>query len=126
MGTFFDFHLMSQSMKDLSSFVSSFYCLHSVDLLKVGGEVLKERGRSIHGHASDAVIHKLLWRHVRLISTIHSLHSYVWMALYFAWFGRWLPLHGETAPFKFFFRFIYPFITAFRNRKKMLSSLCLD
>lgn len=31
---------------------------------KVGGEVLKERGRSIHGHASDAVIHKLLWKNV--------------------------------------------------------------
>nr|XP_045604583.1 gamma-tubulin complex component 6-like isoform X2 [Procambarus clarkii] len=30
---------------------------------QVGGEVLKERGRSIHGHASDAIIHKLLWRH---------------------------------------------------------------
>ncbi|XP_050715937.1 gamma-tubulin complex component 6-like isoform X10 [Eriocheir sinensis] len=29
---------------------------------QVGGEVLKERGRSIHGHASDAVIHKLLWK----------------------------------------------------------------
>ncbi|KAK7085345.1 hypothetical protein SK128_028357 [Halocaridina rubra] len=30
---------------------------------QVGGEVLKERGRSIHGHASDAVIQKLLWKH---------------------------------------------------------------
>ncbi|XP_042215461.1 gamma-tubulin complex component 6-like isoform X2 [Homarus americanus] len=35
---------------------------------QVGGEVLKERGRSIHGHASDAVIHKLLWKHEPLLS----------------------------------------------------------
>nr|XP_027224775.1 gamma-tubulin complex component 6-like [Penaeus vannamei] len=35
---------------------------------QVGGEVLKERGRSIYGHASDAVIHKLLWRHAPAVS----------------------------------------------------------
>ncbi|XP_068200196.1 gamma-tubulin complex component 6-like isoform X2 [Palaemon carinicauda] len=39
---------------------------------QVGGEVLKERGRSIHGHASDAVIHKLLWKHEPVLSPAGS------------------------------------------------------
>lgn len=47
---------------------------------KVGGEVLKERGRSIYGHASDAVIHKLLWKNVS---------------------GRWCPLYKIFSSYVF-------------------------